>query len=552
MKWQALFVGINRYPYLKESATDPAQNLKVAFSDAEKIAHCFENSGRHLWNVRLLPTCNDDLVTADHLSEEIYQLFPSDTNQAPEVSLLYFAGHGLRKHVEGKNGLYEGFLATSDTNRRTKWGISLSWLRELLLKSQVRKQIIWLDCCYSGELLNFLTEHELKNWLSGGDRLLITACRDNKSAYADQHGVLTQILLNALDPNLHPENESISSYTIKRFIDKELSNNYLIKKQIPLCRHFGEEISFWMGSKQIIESQISNGRSSRRLRKYLDVGCSNIRIIGPRNSGKTTFLATLAYIYNFSQSIVEIELISEDTRKLMDRAENILKEGLRLEPTQAFKTDYIPVYCFLISMRPSLCSNPQATLTRQNVGFSLSCMDYSGEFIQELSKYSTTDYLMEYIDECSFASGIVILIDSTSFIDDLEYATAFQNLEKEMSFRFQLGNRSRDKYRIAVVFSKFDQVYESQSHFNVFINVRFPKTKTVLNKWQNTWRCSVKYFYCSAFGMAGKPPKPNIIDTGYGGSNSVLADPTVWKPFGLLAPIYWLCTGKNDSRLWTI
>ena len=33
------------------------------------------------------------------------------------------------------------------------------------------------------------------------------------------------------------------------------------------------------------------------------------------------------------------------------------------------------------------------------------------------------------------------------------------------------------------------------------------------------------------------------------GTYGVIANPAVWRPFGLVAPIYWLYTGKDDRRL---
>ncbi|NER36447.1 MAG: hypothetical protein F6J93_21095 [Oscillatoria sp. SIO1A7] len=252
MKWEALAVGINRYLLLKSLTTSAAKDLTIAHSDATKIANRLETSGGHLWNVRLLPAGEKDLLKKNELEAAIAELFPTDSNQAPEGALLFFAGHGFRAPCREEGAGYEGFLGTSDANPRgDNWGVSLTWLRQRLLQSKVKKQIVWLDCCHSGELLNFLTEDELKDWLSGGDRLLIAASRDDKTALGTrEQGVLTKVLLDALDPELHPAGELISSYTIKRFIDQTLSSNPVLKGQIPLVKHFGEEILFWPGSKK--------------------------------------------------------------------------------------------------------------------------------------------------------------------------------------------------------------------------------------------------------------------------------------------------------------
>jgi uncharacterized caspase-like protein len=55
--------------------------------------------------------------------------------------------------------------------------MSLRDVREILQASSVRQQIIWLDCCFSGELLNF-KDTDLGGQGSGCDRFLIAASRD--------------------------------------------------------------------------------------------------------------------------------------------------------------------------------------------------------------------------------------------------------------------------------------------------------------------------------------------------------------------------------------
>ncbi|MBD2345667.1 hypothetical protein [Anabaena subtropica] len=51
--------------------------------------------------------------------------------------------------------------------------------------------------------------------------------------------------------------------------------------------------------------------------------------------------------------------------------------------------------------------------------------------------------------------------------------------------------------------------------------------------------------------MKGNSPQPNFKKQfrDDGGTYGVIANPSVWRPFGLVAPIYWLSTGKDDMRL---
>ena len=90
-------------------------------------------------------------------------------------------------------GIQEGFLAPSDTNPDGgNWGLRLKWLRELLQESEVRQQIIWLDCCYSGGLLNF-AEADPGDRGNGRDRCFLAPSREFEPAFEEigtNHSVL--------------------------------------------------------------------------------------------------------------------------------------------------------------------------------------------------------------------------------------------------------------------------------------------------------------------------------------------------------------------------
>lgn len=566
MKRQALVVGINRYPNLKQTATSEAPHLEKAATDAEAIAQMLEKpSGELAWSVRRLPEVVQEgrfrvgdmtTVSEDELSRAISELLHPEPYHVPEVALLFFAGHGLRKQEDGQ---MEGFLATSDTNTRTKWGISLNWLRQQLLTSPVKQQIVWLDCCHSGELMNFLTEEELRDWLSGGDRLLLAACRSDREAYAlGNHGVLTEVLLQGLDPQNYLLGQWITSWGLVEFIEKQLDNNWVLKRQIPLSRHFGEKIRFWLGTRSheipqeenLLTIQKNINPPKRAYKVSLDLGYCDFGIIGPRASGKTTFMATLGYAPNINNNHVirGIVPINDDTRKLIARAENILEQGLDMEPTD-MGSDAEPYYSLLVTLKPHFCNNSIAWLINQDFRMILSCRDYSGELIEHLQERNQDKFFVEFLNDCSLASGILVMIDSTTSDYDRKYSRCFATFQKEICFRFKRGSRNLKNYRIAIVLSKFDQseTWKDRNQVENFVKAKFPQTRKVFHNWSKNWGSPVKYFACSAFGMYGEPPRPNFI--GNEEAMGVIANPNQWQPFGLIAPIYWLCTGKIDFRL---
>jgi len=275
MRREALVVGINRYPFLKDNPTSKAKHLQQPAIDAEAIAQQLDLvTGDLGWSVRRLPEVHQEgklilseteLVEQADLEKAIRELLHPNTASPPDVALLFFAGHGFPGEQNGQSG----FLVTSDAApRKNQWGISLSWLREQLRSSPVPKQIVWLDCCHSGYLMNF-TPEELQQWELRGDRFLVAACRDDRSAYASSKhgGVLTEVLLQGLDSSRQPEGEWISSYSLKRFIEKRLENNPLLKTQIPLVKHFGEEIKFWQGKKP---SPVRNWQCYKTISKYYE------------------------------------------------------------------------------------------------------------------------------------------------------------------------------------------------------------------------------------------------------------------------------------------
>jgi len=277
----------------------------------------------------------------------------------------------------------------------------------------------------------------------------------------------------------------------------------------------------------------------------------DIAIIGPRPSGKLVFLATLAYFPNAGdktcpvKSVTPMDLYSEE---LIDMVRNILVKGSQFEPMESYNDiDKVPL------------SSLQITLKKNQIKYqilNISCKAFAGEYIEDLSRYyseSVSNNLpvlfTDFYDD--LARGyLAIIIDATSR-SDREHAQSFTVLERGLSDR--LSQSEKSKYRIAVIFSHFDlpEVWAYRKDLDTFVPRHFPRTHSVFTAWSHKWGCSVAYFACSAFGMIGDSGEPNCKVVGHGekGTMAVLKDPEAWKPFGLVAPIYWLLTGKHDKRL---
>lgn len=237
MSRDALVVGINVYE------DEQLTNLQAPAIDAEAIAKILTEDGD--FRVKRIPEIvkNGSLevgkktqVSLTQLEEALVQLFVPKGKNIPETALFYFSGHGIRK----ERGIAEGFLVTSDVYPQLGfYGLSLQWLRRLLEESTVRQQIIWLDCCYSGELLNF-AEADPGDRGKGRDRNFIAASREFEVAYENitgNHSVLTGALLQGLDPK-RQENRIVTNYDLIDFLNQSLKT----ATQRPLFANSGGQI----------------------------------------------------------------------------------------------------------------------------------------------------------------------------------------------------------------------------------------------------------------------------------------------------------------------
>lgn len=355
MTRDALVVGINQYPFLKDAPTSKAKHLKTPAGDAEAIAQLLETYGD--FRVQRLPESNIEgklqvdpkkMVTAEELEKAIASLFLPNSGRTPETALLFFAGHGLR-NTKGEKP--EGYLATSDANpRKDIWGVSLQWLRQLLQESPVRQQIIWLDCCFSGELLNFRETELGGQWLgcdretSHKDRFFLAASRDYEVAYQQldgEHGVLSGAILKGLDPYQDPGYEWITHQTLASAVEREIGRTKI--PQSPLIVNDGEKIDLiqkkgrtpfitsedffrgWLDSdKPFNHAWKLEGRTDylQSLNEFVESGQERIAILPGRGGiGKTKLLH--AFAENFEHSELILRFVEEGVSVTRENIDNL-------------------------------------------------------------------------------------------------------------------------------------------------------------------------------------------------------------------------------------
>ncbi|GGA54804.1 caspase family protein [Okeania sp. KiyG1] len=257
MNRKALVVGINHYPLLKDSSAQPRNLIKPA-ADAEAIAQLLETYGNFQvqrfpganiegsWQVDPHPKIKNCEINA--LKEAISKLF-NPLDNIPETALLFFVGNSL---LDEQGGVQEGFLATSDTNpQKGKWGISLHWLSQLLQKSPVKQQIVWLDCYHQGKKIDFL-QTSLSNIESTyNDRCYIFVSQEIEvytTQINSEYSFLTSCLLEALEPENYP-NFCVTNYNLIDYINRKISLSNLH----PVFNNSGNEIIL-TGEKEVTEN----------------------------------------------------------------------------------------------------------------------------------------------------------------------------------------------------------------------------------------------------------------------------------------------------------
>jgi len=274
-----------------------------------------------------------------------------------------------------------------------------------------------------------------------------------------------------------------------------------------------------------------------------DLG-GNIGVIGPRSSGKTTYLAALAYwperrLKGNSKSAFEIESNDgfEANAKIIDKAKERILEGSSFEPTTvAGGVDDLASYMFSIKVKRFL---------RKSTPINLVAVDYPGEIFNELVSGEVNSLYEEFIEKClrQDVKGLLVLLPAWEKGSDSFYE---QMVRKFIGLIDSHGRMS--DLRLAVAMSKCErgEIWSGRLDPEAdLFNMHLPETTAVLRK--KIPQKNLEFFAISTFGVLDRNnPRPNRVDEiGQEGINSVLREPNVWRPYGMIAPLYWLSTGKR-------
>ena len=281
-----------------------------------------------------------------------------------------------------------------------------------------------------------------------------------------------------------------------------------------------------------------------------------LRVIGDRSSGKTTYMSALARWPNADptkSAVQEVQAINNDGERLIDKAKNILEQGESLEATLLHTTpSEVKDYCLQIVLKDNYSGgNVKVNQNSPSINLNINCKDYAGEFFSDLlNKKSGSSLLQDYIEDCVQANGIMLLVDGMGFRQDTKYVGILEKFLIELD-RAEIKAKCR---RIAIVVTKCEQpeLWVNRHDPQLIVEARFPRILQQLKKWERLGAGSIDCFTTSAFGMVGnryQTPNMECISRDREGIKAVIKYPKKWKPFGLVAPIYWLCTGKRHPKL---
>lgn len=270
----------------------------------------------------------------------------------------------------------------------------------------------------------------------------------------------------------------------------------------------------------------------------------DIRVIGWRSSGKTTFLIALATLSFLSQlEGVQVEVKNEEANRLKQEAKDTFMQQTPVAPTdrdEGLKKNYY--FSVTVPVKKH----------QQTVEFNIK--DFAGELFPEIRNLSNSNDMKTYVKDWLCSEGLLIMLTDWQAENDGEFQSIFEQLNQEILDRQEI-NPETENLRIAIVMNKCERGELWPCRFDAeedLFQVRLRETHKYLTG--NSFAIKdeqLKFFACSSFGVLGNDtsfdPRPNRSLTEYTKTEELVAvvkDIKKWKPFGLISPLYWLTTGE--------
>jgi hypothetical protein len=137
---RAVLLGVSRYDTLAQLPA--VQNNLPALAAAIMDQNCWNLAPEHCL-----------VVPEPSSATQVLNAVEAAVQGAQDTLLVYFAGHGL---VDPSGKLYLGL--PSARSGRIDTGVPYDWLRETILAGSSQRQVVVLDCCFSGRALGVMSD----------------------------------------------------------------------------------------------------------------------------------------------------------------------------------------------------------------------------------------------------------------------------------------------------------------------------------------------------------------------------------------------------------
>ncbi len=277
------------------------------------------------------------------------------------------------------------------------------------------------------------------------------------------------------------------------------------------------------------------------------IKASNTILIGSRSTGKTTYLRALAYSSYINKENPRFKVLTDrtdgDTRILIDTAKNYIlgKKAARQTKIQdgtADKRYIFTIECYVSGKNKETIN----LITRDYPG---EIMDYIGD-----PNHEGRQYLNTCLDDPN--NNFLFLVDKWERGDDLRYSDMITEFIDLANSRRRDGIRD---VKLAVAMSKCDrgELWTSRIDPETDIFEKRLKIMTTIMKTSGILPKNLEFFAISTFGTLKDQPHPNRedeikmprTDLQEEDRISIIQKEAEWEPYGMIAPLYWLASGKR-------
>ena len=290
-----------------------------------------------------------------------------------------------------------------------------------------------------------------------------------------------------------------------------------------------------------------------------NISAPNIIVLGPRGSGKTTYLSGLTKVAEAKASVFfendkvkiaqfECDIDEEKSQELSQNANNIVFSGESHIPTTLEEKSGGGVITYTFTGEISYKGN--------NDNFVMKLTDTAGEIFETETGDVDSQYRLKLINRLE-GKDIRILILLADALPELSNSNPDDRLKYQIDklrkvLREVCTDGIQRELRLAVVINKCERGelwthrhYPTREIFEKYLGSSKTKFQNMVTDIKKTGaEMDIEFFAMSTFGVLSKTDfRPNYIYDS--NDNFVLRNTNTWHPYGVLSPIYWLTTGRR-------